>query len=157
MTARCSPDIFYDQYELVTGDWPSEYNDILLVVDENNELDEMSLYALGLISEDTISEILEATKNGESIDETVGRWDYDEIMGRDYRFILPSSCYERQTAADGSVTYTDLRDTVTGLKYLWTNAEELHISGIIRPEGGRDILCSKRLDSLYIRPLQTTS
>ena len=70
-------DIFYDQYELVTGDWPSEYNDILLVVDENNELDEMSLYALGLISEDTISEILEATKNGESIDETVGRWDYE--------------------------------------------------------------------------------
>lgn len=129
-------DIFYDQYELVTGDWPSEYNDILLVVDENNELDEMSLYALGLISEDTISEILEATKNGESIDETVGRWDYDEIMGRDYRFILPSSCYERQTAADGSVTYTDLRDTDTGLKYLWTNAEELHISGIIRPKEG---------------------
>ena len=129
-------DIFYDQYELVTGDWPSEYNDILLVVDENNELDEMSLYALGLISEDTISEILEVTKNGESIDETVGRWDYDEIMGRDYRFILPSSCYERQTAADGSVTYTDLRDTDTGLKYLWTNAEELHISGIIRPKEG---------------------
>ena len=129
-------DIFYDQYELVTGDWPSEYNDILLVVDENNELDEMSLYALGLISEDTISEILEATKNGESIDETVGRWDYDEIMGRDYRFILPSSRYERQTAADGSVTYTDLRDTDTGLKYLWTNAEELHISGIIRPKEG---------------------
>ena len=129
-------DIFYDQYELVTGDWPSEYNDILLVVDENNELDEMSLYALGLISEDTISEILEATKNGESIDETVGRWDYDEIMGRDYRFILPSSCYEHQTAADGSVTYTDLRDTDTGLKYLWTNAEELHISGIIRPKEG---------------------
>lgn len=129
-------DIFYDQYELVTGDWPSEYKDILLVVDENNELDEMSLYALGLISEDTISEILEATKNGESIDETVGRWDYDEIMGRDYRFILPSSCYERQTAADGSVTYTDMRDTDTGLKYLWTNAEELHISGIIRPKEG---------------------
>lgn len=129
-------DIFYDQYELVTGDWPNEYNDILLVVDENNELDEMSLYALGLISEDTISEILEATKNGERIDETAGRWDYDEIMGRDYRFILPSSCYERQTAADGSVTYTDLRDTDTGLKYLWTNAEELHISGIIRPKEG---------------------
>lgn len=129
-------DIFYDQYELVTGDWPSEYNDILLVVDENNELDEMSLYALGLISEDTISEILEATKNGERIDETAGRWDYDEIMGRDYRFIFPSSCYERQTAADGSVTYTDLRDTDTGLKYLWTNAEELHISGIIRPKEG---------------------
>lgn len=129
-------DIFYDQYELVTGDWPNEYNDILLVVDENNELDEMSLYALGLISEDTISEILEATKNGESIDETAGRWDYDEIMGHDYRFILPSSCYERQTAADGSVTYTDLRDTDTGLKYLWTNAEELHISGIIRPKEG---------------------
>ncbi len=129
-------DIFYDQYELVTGDWPNEYNDILLVVDENNELDEMSLYALGLISEDTISEILEATKNGEGIDETTGRWDYDEIMGRDYRFVLPSSCYESQTASDGTVTYTDLRETETGLKYLWKNAEALHISGIIRPKEG---------------------
>lgn len=129
-------DIFYDQYELVAGEWPEEYNDVLLVVDENNEMDEMSLYALGLIPKDTISEIIEATKNGESIEARTSRWDYDEIMNRDYRFILPSACYESHTDDDGEVTYTDLRETETGLKYLWKNAEKLRVSGIIRPKEG---------------------
>lgn len=34
------------QYDVVYGSWPTEYNEIVLVLDENNELDDMALYAL---------------------------------------------------------------------------------------------------------------
>lgn len=48
------------QYDVVYGSWPTEYNEIVLVLDENNELDDMSLYALGLKSEEEIDAIMEA-------------------------------------------------------------------------------------------------
>lgn len=38
------------QYDVIYGSWPSVYNEIVLVVDENNEIDDMTLYALGLKS-----------------------------------------------------------------------------------------------------------
>ena len=40
------------QYELIYGAWPAGYDQVVLVVDENNELDDMTLYALGLIPEE---------------------------------------------------------------------------------------------------------
>lgn len=40
------------QYDLVYGSWPTEYNEIVIVVDENNEIDDMTLYALGLKSKE---------------------------------------------------------------------------------------------------------
>ena len=39
------------QYDVIYGSWPTEYNEIVLVVDENNEVDDMTLYALGLKSQ----------------------------------------------------------------------------------------------------------
>lgn len=48
----------------------------------------------------------------------------------EYRVILNSDCY---TYDELNETYTDLRDTETGLKYLYDNAVPLKISGIIRP------------------------
>ena len=36
------------QYDVVYGSWPTAYNEVVLVLDENNELDDMTLYALGL-------------------------------------------------------------------------------------------------------------
>ena len=35
------------QYELIYGSWPASYDQVVLVVDENNELDDMTLYAQG--------------------------------------------------------------------------------------------------------------
>ena len=51
------------QYDVVYGSWPTEYNEIVLVLDENNELDDMALYALGLKSEEEMDAIMESAVN----------------------------------------------------------------------------------------------
>ena len=43
-----------NQYELVYGTWPDAYNEVMLVLDQNNELDDMTLYALGLLPKEDI-------------------------------------------------------------------------------------------------------
>ncbi|MBR6681497.1 MAG: ABC transporter ATP-binding protein, partial [Clostridia bacterium] len=59
-------DLLRKQYDII-GNWPTKYNEIVLVVDENNELDDLTLYALGLKSEESVREILLPAKNGEQI------------------------------------------------------------------------------------------
>ena len=44
-------DLLKKQYDVVYGSWPNSYDEIVLVLDENNELDDMTLYALGLRAE----------------------------------------------------------------------------------------------------------
>ena len=114
------------QYELIYGAWPAGYDQVVLVVDENNELDDMTLYALGLIPEEEMEAIANGEEPGEDWQE---RWTYEEICAQDYRVILPSACYSYDEATG---LYSDLRQTDAGLQYLYDNALKLQVTGIIR-------------------------
>jgi len=122
-------DVLERQYDLVYGSWPNSYDEVVLVLDENNEIDDMTLYALGLISEDTIMEIADAANDGTEakIDDT--SWTYEEICEQEYRVILSCDAYSYDSATG---TYIDLRETESGLQYLYDNALTLSVVGIIR-------------------------
>ena len=118
------------QYEVVYGSWPTEYNEIVLLLDENNEIDDMALYALGLKSEEEIDAIMEAAIQQTEIEVSDEQWSYEEICDMEFKTILNSDCY----ALDESTgLYVDLRETDAGLKYLYDNGISLKVSGIIRP------------------------
>ena len=94
------------QNDLIYGRWPTRYDEIVLFVDENNEIDDMTLYALGLKSEEEIGKLMEASINKTTIDYEIQKWSYEEICGMDFRTILGSDCY---TYDDKTGTYVDLR------------------------------------------------
>lgn len=119
-----------EQYDMVYGSWPTAANEVVLVLNENNELDDLTLYALGLESKEDINNIFSAVLNQETIDTTVKSWSYSEICDMDFRVILNSDCY---TYDEATGLYIDLRNTDTGLKYLYDNALTLKVTGIIRP------------------------
>ena len=119
-----------NQYDMIYGRWPQAFNEIVLFVDENNELDDMTLYALGLTSKEEIDKLAEAALNQKEIDYEIKRWTYEEILSRTYRTVLASDCYAYDSKSE---TYTDLRDTDTGIKYLYDNGLDLKVVGIARP------------------------
>ena len=123
-------DLLEKQYDLVYGSWPNSYNEIVLVLDEKHELDDMTLYALGLKSKAEIDTIMQAAVNGEQISVDTSRWTYKEICSMEFRTILPASCY---TLDPSTGLYTDLRGSDAGLRYLYDNGISLKVSGIIRP------------------------
>ncbi len=118
------------QYDVVYGTWPTDFDEIVLVLDKNNELDDMTLYALGLKSKEDIDKVMSAAINKTEIKVDAQKWTYEEICDMEFRVILNSSCY---TYDEKSGTYTDLRDSVTGLKYLYDNGIPLKVTGIVRP------------------------
>ncbi len=118
------------QYDVVYGSWPNSYDEIVLVVDENNELSDITLYALGLTSKDDINTIMEAAINKTNLSKETKKWSYEEICNMEFRTVLNSDCYSLDETTGN---YTDLRTTDAGLQYLYDNAMTLKVSGIIRP------------------------
>ncbi len=130
-------DLLLDQYDVVYGAWPNSYDEIVLILDENNEIDDIALYALGLISAEEIDILADAALNGTKLEDKQEKrkWTYEEICDIEYKSILNADCY-RYDETTGN--YTDLRDTETGLRYLYDNAMSLKVTGIIKPNEDAD-------------------
>ncbi len=124
-----------DEYDVIYGDWPQSYNEVVLIVDANNELSDYALYALGLKTSEEMKEVMAAAMSQEQIDTEESSWTYEEICAKEFR-IVPSADYYQYDSA--SKTYKDMSQTDTGLKYLYDNGTELKISGIIRLKGDSD-------------------
>ena len=127
--ALISP-VVKNQYDVIAGRWPEKYNEIILVANQNYELDDLTLFALGLKSQEEINDIFNSVLNNTAIDINRESWSFEEIMAMDFRVILNSDCYVYDEELG---QYSDLRETEAGLRYLYDNAIPLKVSGIIVP------------------------
>ncbi len=118
------------QYDLIYGSWPNEYNEVVIVVDEKNEIADMTLYAMGLKPKSEIEALANAAFNQSGVEVSDEKWSYEDICGLTFRVVLPSSCYVKDEATGA---WTDLRDTPAGLRYLYDNGLPLKVVGVIRP------------------------
>lgn len=86
-------EVIQKKYDIIYGRWPAEINEIILFVDENNEIDDMTLYALGLKSEEEMKKLMDAALHQTTIDYEVKKWSYEDICNMDFRTILNPDCY----------------------------------------------------------------
>ena len=121
------------QYELLSGTWPTAYDELVLIVNENNEISDMCLYALGLKTQEEMAAITLAAMNQEEIEIVDQQWSYDEILAMTFRAIPGCDFYQYDKEAGA---YRDIGATETGMRYLYDNGLELKVSGIVRPTGG---------------------
>ena len=123
-----------EQYEIIDGGkWPTKYNEVVLVVNENNELDDLTLYALGLLSKDDIDAIIDAAVEGKTLPEDNKKWTYDEIKELTFKSILPSDCYQRS----GEI-FVDISNYESLLQPLYDKAIDIKVTGVVRPKKDSD-------------------
>ena len=128
-------DTVKNQYDMVYGSWPENYDEVVLVVDKNNEISDLTLYALGLKSQKDMAQVMMSSLNREQVDAEQESWTYEDLCGRTFKVILPSEHYEYDSAAGA---YKDLTETAGGMEYLYNSGDvgiPLKIVGIIRPNG----------------------
>ena len=123
-------DMLKEQYDLVYGDWPTKANEVVLVLNEHNELDDLALYALGLIGEDDIDKIIKAAQSGQTLAKDYKNWSYSEICQKEFKTILPYNCFKD---LDNDGVWEDVRENPIELNTLYDNGYTLKIKGIIRP------------------------
>ena len=120
-----------EQYDVVYGDWPNSYDEIVLVLDENHELDDLTMFALGLRTQEEMEQVFTAAQDGQQVDTDLRRWSYEDIAKMEFRVVLNSDCYSYDAALG---TFADLRQTKEGMRYLYDNAMKLRVAGIIAPD-----------------------
>lgn len=122
------------QYDLVYGSWPENYNEVVVILSQRNEIPDIVMYTLGFKEQDKLPEIMGAAMTGEIIEDYgVTEWTFDEVMDKEYKLILPCEYYQKNESGAG---YVDLTKTDTGLEFVY-NTEDigipLKICGFIRP------------------------
>ena len=122
--------VTHKQYDVVYGRWPEAYDEIVLFLDDNNEVNDYTLYALGLKTEEEITTMMKSAMNKQPLNYTDQHWSYEEICNLEFRSVFPSSCW---TFDPTSGLYTDLRESDQGLQYLYDNGLTLKVVGIVRP------------------------
>ena len=127
--------VILEQYELVNGTCPNEYDEVVLIINDKNELDDLTLFALGLLSQEEIDAIIDAAASGATLETASKSWNYEELTGRTYKTILPYDFYQD---FDGDGIFTDMSKIEGIVESLYKEALELKISGIIRPKEGSD-------------------
>lgn len=136
------------QYELIAqkegSHWPTNYDECVLVVNENFTLDDYNLYALGLAHEPTLKEIAEQiVTSGGNYEIETSPISYEDVLNKSYRILLPTDYYRMES--DG--TYTDFSSKTSDADFnkereafLKSQLEDesvglnLKISGIVRPK-----------------------
>lgn len=121
--------VLKEQYDILYGNWPTAYNEIILFVDEQNELNDLTLYALGLKSKEEMDRNMEAVIKHEALDVKEQKWSYEDICNLEFKTVLPCDAYIYDEATG---TYSDLRETTTGLKYLYDNGLSLKVCGVAK-------------------------
>lgn len=124
--------VITDSYDVLYGNWPKKYDEVILVLDENNGISAETLYQLGLITSEQYESAAEKIADGEEADEI--SFYYTEIC--DHTFYLVPACDQYIENEDG--TFTNLEDSVFNEEQLLKNAVELKITGIIRPVEGAE-------------------
>lgn len=117
------------QFEVVQGRMPESYDELVLIVNENNEISDYTLYTLGLRDMSEVPVLTQKVFSGESIDMPQTSYTYDELMYLRYKLLLPTDYFTQ----DENGVWQDKRGDEAYLTETVNDALELKVVGIIRP------------------------
>ncbi|MCM1133427.1 MAG: ABC transporter ATP-binding protein/permease [Ruminococcus flavefaciens] len=127
-------DLIKNQYEVVEGRFPENYDEAVVVLTKNNEIPDFILYAMGLKDPEEFTEHIKSVMADEAIDDYgQTEWDLDVLLNKKFKMILPCEYYQQTEEGKGC---TDLTSTETGLDFLFNSEDvgtEIKIVGFIRP------------------------
>ncbi len=138
-------DLLDQQYELVTGVWPTNENEVVLVVGKDNSISKMSLYMLGVLDQGELDGIMSSIMSGEKYEsEPIEPYPIEYFKNMTFNLLNTSDFYEKTdktyVGADGKTynVWSDRRENPMYsdedmAKFITDNGTTLTISGIIRP------------------------
>ncbi len=124
-----------EQYDVLAGRWPEEYNEMIIVLSEPNGISDLLVYSLGLRDNNELTEMVTKIMSGEAvnINNDPLELSYDELMNITLKLIMPSDIYKYN---DNYQVYEDMSEDNDYMKELYDKATELKIVGIVSAKEG---------------------
>src|SRR5690625_2202131 len=122
--------VIIDNYDVLAGDWPEAYDEVVLNVDQNHEIETSKLYELGILPASEYEEILDQIDQGEKVELESQKLSYEEIMDHSF-YLIPASDY---FVEDDNGYFQDIsEDDVAVENLIEESAIEIKIVGIVKP------------------------
>ena len=127
--------LYEEQYDVKAGNWPTQYNECVLVLTSNGNISDFLLYILGLREYSELENIVTQFSNGEDVDtpDNLGSYNYEDILGTTFKLINNSDCYEYD---EEYKIWRDKTENTEYMKNIVKNGEDLKIVGIVQPKEG---------------------
>lgn len=122
--------VITDNYDVLHGKWPENYDEVVLTVDQNNEIDTSALYELGILPASEYEEILEQIDRSEEIELDSKKLNYEEITDQVF-YVLPASDYYVEDENEHFQNVSDDEAAVENL--VEEKAIEVKIAGVVKP------------------------
>ncbi|MCM1288675.1 MAG: ABC transporter ATP-binding protein/permease [Clostridium sp.] len=119
-----------NQYDVIAGEWPDSYDELVLVVSEYNEITDYELYSLGLRDVSELQQMVTASIMGGTKEFESTSYTYEELLNVRYK-VIPSSDFYAYDEAAGC--YVDKSDDANYMREKIENGVEVRISAIVRP------------------------
>ena len=130
-------DVFYEltgnnkllkqQYDLVDGRWPTDYNEMVLNIGSNNEISDYTLYSLGILSQDELKEQFNNMTSGKEVSFEEHSYTTDELINLTYKLVLNTDYYVKENGL-----WVNKSDDTNYMRNVIDNAIEVKIVGIIK-------------------------
>lgn len=118
------------QFDVVSGKYPEAFNEIVLMVNENNEISDVSLYALGFLDPSDVQDAMKKIQAGQEakIESEQKSFSYDDILNKTYKLVINTDYYQK----NGDI-WIDKSGNSVYMKDIIDNSVELKVVGIIKP------------------------
>ena len=127
-------DLLNLQYDVVAGKLPTNYNEVVMILDKNNEINDYALYGIGLKDQQELAKMLmNSISGGEFVTEHTD-YTYEEILNLTFKLVLNTDYYTKS----GNVWISHKQDP-TFMKNLVNKGEEIKVVGVVKPKKDANI------------------
>ena len=124
-------EVISSQYDIIHGRLPVEKDEVVLLVDNNNEINELVLYGLGIRDQkDFTSNLMDAISNSQEVQTTQDVYTFEEICNMRFKLVLNSDYMQKD---EKTGLWKDMSSNPAYVKKLVDEGMEIRIVGILKP------------------------
>ena len=125
-------ELLESQYEVLAGHLPTNYNEAVLFVDDNNGVMDYALYTLGFKDPAEVQQMVKDSFAGKTVEKKTAdtkSYSYDDFLGLTFKLLVNTDYFEKQP--DG--TWLDKSDDDAFVVSKLKDSEDIKIVGILKP------------------------
>ncbi len=114
---------------LLEGEYPSNYNEVMVVLNQKDQISDLLVYSLGLRDNEVLKEIISdvMTNKGSDYQDDGKTYTYAELMNRELKLVDVSDLYKYNSKYN---TFEDMSSDEEYMSNVYKNGETLKITGV---------------------------
>ncbi len=128
-------DALDEQYDVIAGNWPQKYDEMVLVLPAKNAIPDMLVYFLGLRDIDELYDMVTKLMSGEKVTEKNEPLElsYDDLMNIEFKLVNPADMFKYNSKYK---IYENMENDDAYVKKQYEKGMTLKISGIVVAKKG---------------------